>query len=81
LVFQANLDRELAGAVRRGLVVDEDFERGIPRAVRFVTDAALLAAVIALAVTLEYVSRSSVTPAVHVAVRLCLKHLHLASGH
>jgi hypothetical protein len=79
-VFQRKLDRELADAVRRGLVVDEDFERDMPRRVRIVADTALVAAVIVLAVTLEYVCRPSVTPGVHVLVRLCVKHLHVLSA-
>jgi hypothetical protein len=75
-VFQPDLDSELAEAVRRGLVVDEDFERGVPGALRIAADMALVAAVIVLAVTLAYVCRPSVTPGVHLLVRLGLKHLH-----
>jgi hypothetical protein len=43
-------------------------------------DTALAAAVIVLAVTLEYVCRPSVTPGVHVLLRLCVKHLHVLSA-
>jgi hypothetical protein len=78
-VSQPDLDRDLVEAVRRGLVVDEDFERGIPRAVRIMADTALAAAVIVLAITLEYVWRPSVTPGVHLLVRLCVKHLHVVA--
>jgi hypothetical protein len=78
-MFQSDLDRELADAVRRGLLVDEDFERGTHRAVRIIADTALAAAVAVLAVTLQYVCRPSVTPGVHLLVRLCVKHFHVVA--
>jgi hypothetical protein len=73
-VFEPELDRELADATRRGLVVDADYERGIRRWMRLGIDVAATVAVMALAATLISVLR----PPLDMVFRLFLVHLHLA---